>query len=495
VQSSCPDSTGDFVTERPTVRAGRDLPNRPSTRRLLAVYAAGVLVPAGFVVLILTRSASDVVARPAAAIATGQRWQAGHALATIAVFVVVAHLGGALAARLRQPRVVGQATAGLLLGPSLLGWALPPLSRWLHAGGSDQAVDLLAQLGVILFVSLTARELSGSGHRTGPAALVVGYTMVAVPLAAGVLTALALDAARPAGIGAVPYALFLGVAMSATALPVLAHILAERRRLTSPIGVLGSSAAAVGDAGIWCLLAVTLCLAGSGSLAGTLVRLGAAVAFLSALWWVVRPLLRRLLPAERDSRYTGPALLLAGVLGSALVTDRLGLHAIFGAFVAGLILPPGSVLVARVTVVIEQATQWLLLPLFFTAIGSRTRLSLVGDPRILAGGALVLAVAVISKVVAAGGAGRAVGLGWRDSAVLGVLMNCRGMTELLVLNTGRTAGIIGADVFTVFVLMAIVTTALTGPLLDLLGWRGLAGPHAGPAVRPVPAPAARPGPG
>jgi Kef-type K+ transport system membrane component KefB len=121
--------------------------------------------------------------------------------------------------------------------------------------------------------------------------------------------------------------------------------------------------------------------------------------------------------------------------------------------------------------VVEQATQWLLLPLFFTAVGSRTRLSVIGEPRLLAAGALVLTVAVLSKIIAGGGAGLAVGLGGRDSAVLGVLMNCRGMTELLIVNIGLAAGVIDAGVFTLFVVMAIVTTALTGPLLDLLGWR------------------------
>jgi len=463
------------VTKRAAVSLGPSrhtgILSRPSRRRLAVVYVCGVVIPAGLVVLLLSGLPTAMAARPAPTAAAVQGWQVGHALGTIAVFVAVAHLGGALAAWLRQPRVVGQATAGLLLGPSLLGWAAPPVSHWLHAGGSDQAVDLLAQLGVILFVFLTARELSDGEHRAGPTAFVVGQTMVAVPLLAGMLTALALSHHRPAGVGAVQYTLFLGVAMSATALPVLAHILAERRRLTSPIGVLGISAAAVGDASIWCLLAVALCLAGTGSMADTLARLGLAVVFLAVLWWGVRPLLRRVLSAERDSRYTGPALLLAAVLGCALVTDRLGLHAIFGAFVAGLLLPHRSMLVARVTVVVEQATQWLLLPLFFTAVGSRTRLSVIGEPRLLAAGALVLAVAVLSKIIAGGGAGRAVGLGARDSAVLGVLMNCRGMTELLILNIGLTAGIIDASVFTVFVVMAIVTTALTGPLLDLLGWR------------------------
>lgn len=259
--------------------------------------------------------------------------------------------------------------------------------------------------------------------------------------------------------------------MSATALPVLAHILAERHLLTSKVGALGATAAVIGDATIWCLLAITMCLVQRGSVAATIVRLGAALLFAAIMWWLVRPLLHRTLTARHDSGYAMPALLIAGLLLSALTTEHLGLHSIFGAFLVGLIVPPTSVVVHRVGVMAEGLTEWLLLPLFFAAVGARTQLDLITDPRAMVLCLAVLVIAVVSKVVSAGGAGRAVGLGWRDSAALGVMMNCRGLTELLILNIGLTAGIIDARVFALFVVMALVTTAATGPLLDTLGMR------------------------
>jgi Kef-type K+ transport system membrane component KefB len=448
-------------------------PQQLRRARVAGLYAAGVAVPAALTVVVLALLPSGGAHHaPAAPTAPTSGWQVDHVLLVVAAFIALGHLGGAAAARLGQPRVIGQTIAGLLLGPSLLGSLAPQLQQWLRGDGAGQAVDLLSQLGVVLFVFVIARDLAVTEHRAGPAALVVGHTMVAVPLAAGTATALLLLPERPATVGPVPYVLFLGVAMSATALPVLGHILAERRRLSSPVGVLATTAAAAGDVTLWCLLAVALSLAGATSMTATLWKFGLAVGFLLLLWFGLRPLLRLLLPPGRDSIYTGPAILLSGLLAAAVVTDRLSLHAIFGAFIFGLVLPSGSVLVKRVTVAVEQASQWLLLPLFFTAVGARTRLDRIGDARTLAIGGLVLVVAITAKVLSGGVAGRVIGLGRRDSAVLGVLMNCRGMTELVVLNAGLTAGIIDTTTFTVFVVMAIVTTAATGPLLDRLRWSG-----------------------
>lgn len=442
-----------------------------SGRRLAALYTAGVIAPvAAVITLLIHLPGGPTVLKAAASLPVGVGVQVTHALAVIAVLVITAQLGGVAAHRLGQPHVVGQATAGLLAGPSLLGHVAPTAAGWLHAGGADQAVDLLAQLGVVLFVFMIGRELADGGHRVGPAAFVLGHTMVAVPLLAGVVTAvLLLPGMRPAHIAVVPYALFIGLAMSATALPVLAHILAERGQLTSPIGALGAASAAVGDAGIWCALAVTLCLADGGSLPATVLRLAGAAGFAAAVWWGLRPLLRHLLPRQRDSRHTGPALLLALVLGSAAATDYLGLHAIFGAFLLGLAVPRTSVLVQRVTVSVDGVTQWLLLPLFFTAIGSRTRLDVITHPHTLMICGTIVGIAVASKLLAAGGTGRALGLSWCDSTALGVMMNCRGLTELVLLTVGLHAGILDDRVYTVFVIMALVTTAVTGPLLSRLG--------------------------
>lgn len=302
---------------------------------------------------------------------------------------------------------------------------------------------------------------------------------------------LLLEPYRPPAVAGLPDALFLGAALSATALPVLAHILAERRVLTSKVGTLATGSAAVGDATLWCLLAVTMCLVERGSVAQTMTRLAGAAVFAAAVWWLAWPLM-----AYAASRYAaggilGPAALLAGLLLSAATTEHLGLHAIFGAFLFGLAVPRGAIAVQQVTTMASGLTEWLLLPLFFTAVGLRTDLGLLSGNAAISLCATVLAVAALSKLISATAVSRAVGLSWRVSAAIGVAMNCRGMTELLVLNTGLAAGVIGSDVFAVFVVMTLVTTAATGPLLTLLGYRRPTRPSTA-AQPPVPVTAAAP---
>ncbi|MGI5185397.1 cation:proton antiporter [Dactylosporangium sp. CA-152071] len=396
-----------------------------------------------------------------------------HILAVVALLVAVTHLGGSVAARLRQPRVIGHAAVGLLLGPSALGQVAPAAGGWLRAGGAAAAVEVLAQLGVLLFVFRIGHDLARStASATRGAALLAGHTTVAVPLLGGAAVAVTVLAAPP-GVGTIPHALFVGLAMSATALPVLAHILAERRLLTSPLGALATTAAAVADATIWALLAVTLCLVRAGSLAATGLRLAAAAGFIAAVWWLLRPLASRMLAADRGVSPVRPALLLCIVLGCAAATEQLGLHAIIGAFLAGLTLPRQAAAVRRVVAIAGGAADWLL-PLFFVAIAAHTRLDLLTTGPVVALAGLVLVTAVAGKLLSGVAAGRVIGLAWRDATVLGVLLNCRGVTELVLLNIGRTAGIIDGTTFTVFVVMAVLTTAATGPLLDLLGVRHIA---------------------
>ncbi|MGI5243102.1 cation:proton antiporter [Dactylosporangium sp. CA-139066] len=441
-----------------------------STRRLTTTYLGlGAIIAAALAGLAMYTHHDQRPAGPDPASPTGAAgFDVPHILLTVAVLVAAAHLGGAAAARLRQPRVIGQATAGLLLGPSVLGQLAPNGLQWLHSGGAAATVDVLGQLGVILFVLRIGQELAAA--RTQPArgvALLVGHTTVVVPLLGGVAVAVTA-LAPPAGIDALPHALFVGLAMSATALPVLAHILAERGQLTSPIGGLATAAAAVADATIWCLLAVTMSLLHRGSLTATGLRLAGALLFAAAVWWVLRPAARRLLADRDEGSPLRPALLVCTVLACAVATERLGLHAIFGAFLAGLALPAQTLTVRRVMAMAEGVTEWLLLPLFFTAIGARTRLDLLTTGPAIALAGLVLAVAITSKLASGLLAGRSVGLPWRDATTLGVLLNCRGVTELVLLGIGSSAGLIDARTFAVFVVMAVVTTAATGPLLDLL---------------------------
>ncbi|MEV0131399.1 cation:proton antiporter [Dactylosporangium sp. NPDC050688] len=447
--------------------------NAPTRHRVISAYLvfAAVVVAAGAALIVALSRAGEQDGFHAAAVPGGPSGgpDVPHILAVLAVLVAAAHLGGSVAARLRQPRVIGQATVGLLLGPSALGQVAPAAAGWLQSGGAVAAVEVLAQLGVLLFVFCIGHHLTGSTSSVGRgAALLTGHITVVVPLFGGVAVGLTV-LTPPPGIATLPHALFVGLAMSATALPVLAHILTERRLLTSPLGALATTAAAVADATIWALLVVTLCLARGGSLAATGLRLAAAAGFVAVLWWLLRPLARRMLAADHAASPLRPALLLCAVLGCAAATERLGLHAIIGAFLAGLALPREAPAVRRVVVVAGGAAEWLLLPLFFVAVAAHTRLDLLVTGPVVAVAALVLAAAVAGKLLSGIAAGRVIGLAWRDASTLGVLLNCRGVTELVLLNLGRTAGIIDETTFTVFVVMAVLTTAGTGPLLDLLG--------------------------
>lgn len=440
--------------------------------RMVSAYLvlAAVTVAVGTALVLALPHGGEQLGPPAAEAPTvpSGRLDVPHILAVLAVLVAAAHLGGGVAARLRQPRVIGQATVGLLLGPSVLGQVAPEAAGWLRSDGAASAVEVLAQLGVLLFVFRIGHDLTGSRTGVGRgAALLTGHTTVAVPMLGGIAVALTVLTAPP-GVTTLYHALFVGLAMSATALPVLAHILAERGLLTSRLGTLGTTAAAVADATIWALLAVILCLVRGGSLAATGLRLAAAAGFVAAMWWLLRPLARRMLAADHAASPLRPALLLAAVLGCAAATEQLGLHAIIGAFLAGLALPREAPAVRQVVAVAGSAAEWLLLPLFFVAVGAHTRLDLLITGPVVALTSLVLVVAIGGKLLSGVAAGRVIGLGWRDASTLGVLLNCRGVTELVLLNIGRTAGIIDETTFTVFVTMAILTTATTGPLLDLL---------------------------
>ncbi|GAA1378469.1 hypothetical protein GCM10009661_50110 [Catellatospora chokoriensis] len=464
----------------------------PPRSRLTWIYMAAVIIPAAVAAAVLAAvGAAEASASDAQAAA--HAGDLGRVLATIVIVVAAAHAGGALAVRLHQPCVIGQAAVGLMLGPSLLGVLAPGAADFLRHPASVRAVDLLAQLGVILFVFVVSQQMAGhSAAGSVSQAVAIGHAMIAVPFVCGVLTAvLLLEPYRPPAVGGLPYALFLGAALSATALPVLAHILAERRMLTSKVGTLATGSAAVGDATLWCLLAVTMCLVERGSLAQTMTRLAGAAVFAAAVWWLARPLMAYAAGRYAGGGILGPAALLAGLLLSAAATEHLGLHAIFGAFLFGLAVPRGAIAVQQVTTMASGLTEWLLLPLFFTAVGLRTDLGLLSGNAAISLCAAVLAVAALSKLISGTAVSRAVGLSWRESAAIGVAMNCRGMTELLVLNTGLAAGVIGSDVFAVFVVMTLVTTAATGPLLTLLGYRRPTRPSAA-AQPPVPVTAAVP---
>jgi K+:H+ antiporter len=421
----------------------------------------------------------------------------------VAAVVIASRLLGALCTRVRQPAVIGEIVAGIALGPSLLGAAWPAATDYLFPTEVTGALNVLAQLGLVFFMFLVGLDLDlaavrGSGHT----AVTVSHVSIAVPFALGAVLALGLYPVVATG-DFTGFALFLGAAMAITAFPVLARILTDTGLDRTPLGALAVTCAAVDDVTAWCALSVVVAIARPGSASDPLVTVGLTLAFGAVMLGIVRPVLARL--AERPYGHgAGPgggrpgatwarpsAVLVAGVLLAAWTTEAIGIHAIFGAFLAGVVVPRRPDLVAGITARLEDLTRLLLLPTFFAVVGLSTSFGVLDRPELWAVTALVVAVAVAGKWGGSALAGRASGLDWRHASALGALMNTRGLTEIVILTVGRDLGIIGPGLFTAMVIMALVTTLMTTPLVTrLVPVPTLAHRNAGPDVRPE-APAGR----
>jgi Kef-type K+ transport system membrane component KefB len=394
-------------------------------------------------------------------------------LLAIALIITVGSLGGWAAGRVGQPRVVGEMVAGIALGPSLFGQLAPEAQRWLFSSRLIPHLSLIAQLTIVVFVFLLGANLPlgllrGSGRRV----TVLGVGMVAIPTVFGILLAGGILSGlyRPAGVGLVPFLLFVGVSMGVTAFPVLVRILDEHGLIESKIGTLGLTAAGIGDAIAWCLLVVAVAAIHDGSAAVAIRTVALLIAFAVMVWIVFRPALRRFLVfAEQNAaaRASSTPVLLLSAVGGAFITDWIGVHAIFGAFLVGMSVPRENALVQNLTQAIERGVA-VVLPLFFAVVGLNVQIGALRNPQDLLACGLVIMTAMASKIGATTLIARLTKLTWRDSTGLGVMMNCRGLTELVVITTGLSLGIIGKNLFVIFVVMTLVTTMMTGPLLGRL---------------------------
>lgn len=393
----------------------------------------------------------------------------------IAVIVIVARLMGMLFRRLRQPAVVAEILAGLALGPSLLG-ALPGNpTETLFPTEVRPYLGVIAALGLIIFMFIVGLELDlGLIQGKARTAATISVCSVALPFALGGALALWLHRSHGVGeggeeVGLVPFALFIGAAMSVTAFPVLARILTERGMHRTATGALALACAAVDDILAWTMLAVVLAVVRSSGALDLVTMLAESLAFVGVMFWLVRPRLRRLVQRREAAGRLTPdifAIVLVGVLVSSFITDEIGIHAIFGAFLFGAIMPRAGAakLSQEILERIEQVTVLLLLPVFFIATGLNVDVRGLGATGFVELGA-VLVVACASKFLGAAVAARVSGVASRRAVTLGVLMNTRGLTELVILNVGLAAGVLDRRLFTVMVLMAIFTTVITEPLL------------------------------
>ena len=404
-------------------------------------------------------------------------------LGQLIVVIATAAVCGRLFRRLGQPAVIGEMAAGLLLGPSVLGRLWPAAEELLFPQASLGTLGLLSQVGVLLFMFGVGLELDLLAlKRRARTAVAVSWTGILFPLVLGIALGLLLhEAYAPSGIRVRDFVLFMGIAMSITAFPVLARILEERRLSRTPLGATVLAAAAVEDVTAWMILALVIALARAESPLAIVPIVALAAAFSLLMLFPVRKAAARFVrvpPGAEAPPRSLVALLLAGVFLAALATEAIGIHALFGAFLAGAILPKDRALHAFLRDRIEYSASLYLLPIFFAATGLRTELGLLDHPRDWLAFAAILAVAVTGKLGGVCVAARASGMAWRDAAALGALMNTRGLMELIVLNIGLDLGILSPQAFSMLVLMALVTTAMTGPLLARIGVGRAADPEA-----------------
>ena len=392
----------------------------------------------------------------------------------VVVILAAARLLGFIFRKVHQPQVIGEMVAGILIGPSFLGWLAPDVSAFLFPASSLGFLNALSQIGVLAFMFVIGLELNPRLLRErSHTALVTSHASIVLPFFLGSLVALYLyPRVSDSSVSFPSFALFMGVAMSITAFPVLARILTERRLLQHPVGVVAIACAAVDDVTAWWLLAAVVVISRAGESSLPIwATVAGSLGFGLLLWFAVRPVLGRL---ERQFQARGGLTqnLLAGVLilvfASAWVTETLGIHALFGAFMVGAIFPKDPTFVRALTQRTEDLVVVLFLPLFFAFTGLRASIGTVRGSQMWLYCLLIIAVSVTGKLGGSMLAARFTGMRWRESAAIGILMNTRGLIELVVLNIGLDIGVISPALFTMMVMMALVTTFMTSPLLALV---------------------------
>ncbi len=427
--------------------------------------------------LTLTVPAGGTATAPEKVVASKQRdfteLVAAFFLAVVVV-MLFARLMGAAVAHFRQPRVMGEVLAGILLGPTVFGLLFPDLQRALFPSDVIPLIGVVANLGLIFYMFLVGLELDLSQLRGRLAqTAAISNTGVAIPMLAGIAVALPTYTliGPPAKGGFTAFALFMGVSMSITAFPVLARILVERRMLRQPVGALALASAAIDDVSAWFLIALATAVATSGGGFDVVRTILLAGAFCLVMGVGVRPLVARVSRAYDEAGrvpVTWITAIFAMVLLAAFTTEEIGIALIFGGFIAGTVMPRHAGLTEDVTHRMEDFVVLLLLPLFFAYTGLKTNVLLLDRAELVVLTVVLLVVAIVCKFGGSVLASRVVGLGWRESAVIGTLMNTRGLTELIVLNLALEKGVISEALFAALVLMALVTTFMAGPVLNRL---------------------------
>lgn len=395
-----------------------------------------------------------------------------HVLIALIVMVVACQLVGRLFRQVGQPAVIGEVVAGILLGPSFLGRLWPEASSFIMPREVRPFIDVIAQLGVILYMFIVGLELNPAVLRKrAGSVLLISHVGIAVPFVAGAALGLYLyPRYSQETVSFTSFALFMGIALSVTAFPVLARILTDRKMQTTPLGTTALAIAAVSDVTAWCMLAVIVGIARE-SMSDALVTLILTGVFITVMFTAIKPLVERLLRKYETATITPMicAVFLVAILTAALTTEAIGIHALFGAFLLGAILPHDHQLTQAFNSKIEDLVGVLFLPAFFASVGLRTEIGLVSGWQDWLICGVIIVIATAGKLGGTYIAARMSRINREDAAVLGVLMNTRGLMELIVLTIGLEMKVITPTIFVMMVLMALITTIATGPALWLLG--------------------------
>jgi Kef-type K+ transport system membrane component KefB len=456
----------------------RSEPPLPARLTLSIAYGAMLAVAAGIFLTVRwygeRLSPATATATPVSVMAVPPTSNGGffQLLLALLVVIVAARAAGFVFKLLHQPPVIGEVIAGIALGPSLFGRLAPEAASFLLPASVAPQLSLVAQLGVVLFMFLVGLELDTSqlGRRTHQT-VAVSHASIVVPFVLGTILALWLyPRLSPPHVPFTLFASFLGVSLSVTAFPVLARILTDQKLQRTPLGIVALTCAAVDDVTAWCLLAVIVSMSNARA-SGAAGVVALTLAYLGIMLTLVRPLASRFVrrwDLETTLPKSATAAVLIALLASALATEAIGVHAVFGAFLLGAVIPHDSLVARELTGRLEDLVLVLFLPAFFAVTGLRTEIFLLADASHWVVCLVVIAVASAGKFGGSFVAARLTGLTSRDAASLGILMNTRGLMELVVLNIGLDLGLVSPALFAILVLMAVVTTLATTPILELL---------------------------
>jgi Kef-type K+ transport system membrane component KefB len=395
---------------------------------------------------------------------------------TLVIVISVARFFGMLFRKMGQPSVMGEVLGGIILGPSVVGYFFPGFTASVFHPEAMVFLKNIAEVGITLYLFVMGLELNLPRLRqSAKSAVLISQMSIVVPFTLGLGLAYQIYSGyAPVGIGQLEFSLFIGVSLSITAFPVLARILADSHLHKTRLGDLALTCAAIDDITAWCLVAVVTGLLGA-SMGGAAITIILTIVYVLTMIFVVRPFIEKILPRLEKSSERLPQALLAvavlGAMGSATLTDLIGIHAFFGAFMFGAIIPYDSLIAKDVTARLQDFVAILFLPAFFALTGVKTQLGLISGVEHWLLCLTIIAFAILGKFGGAFTAAKISGNSNKESAVLGLLMNTRGLVELIVLNIGLSIGVLTPTLFTMLVIMALVTTFMTGPLLKLVDRR------------------------